>query len=100
MTDVKMDATVPAAEKLSGQSGLGRAIKRVGTHNFSLLIALGILATAQTIVIISGGLDISVGAVVGLTTVCIALAVRWTDSPSLSICSASSSRPSPASSTA
>jgi L-arabinose transport system permease protein len=116
MTDAKMDATVPAAEKSSGQSGLGRAIRRVGTHNFSLLIALailiaifgtlrsdvffslrnilnigqaiamlGILATAQTIVIISGGLDISVGAVVGLTTVCIALAVRWTDSPTLSI---------------
>ena len=31
-----------------------------------------------TIVIISGGLDISVGAVVGLSTVCIALAVGWT----------------------
>ena len=90
-------------------------IERVGTHNFSLLIALaalvaifgvlrpdvffllrnilnigqaiailGILATAQTIVIISGGLDISVGAVVGLSTVCIALAVGWTGSPLLS----------------
>ena len=46
---------------------------------------LGILATAQTIVIISGGLDISVGAVVGLSTVCIALAVRWTDSWTMSI---------------
>src|ERR1700761_4802395 len=34
---------------------------------------LGVLATAQTIVIVSGGLDISVGAVVGLSTVCIAL---------------------------
>ena len=37
---------------------------------------LGILATAQTIVIVSGGLDISVGAVVGLSTVGIALGVR------------------------
>lgn len=46
---------------------------------------LGILATAQTIVIISGGLDISVGAVVGLATVCIALGVQQTGSPALGI---------------
>ncbi len=46
---------------------------------------LGVLAAAQTIVIVSGGLDISVGAVVGLSTVCIALAVGWTDSPTISI---------------
>src|SRR5579883_1968044 len=46
---------------------------------------LGVLATAQTIVIVSGGLDISVGAVVGMSTVCIALAVGWTGSPALSI---------------
>jgi L-arabinose transport system permease protein len=39
---------------------------------------LGILATAQTIVIIAGGLDVSVGAVVGLSTVCIALGVQQT----------------------
>ena len=43
------------------------------------------LATAQTIVIVSGGLDISVGAVVGLSTVSIALAVGWTGSPALAI---------------
>jgi len=116
MTDLKMDATVPATDRPSSPSGLRRAIQRVGTHNFSLLIALailiaifgtlrsdvffslrnilnigqaiailGVLATAQTIVIVSGGLDISVGAVVGLSTVCIALAVRWTDSTALSI---------------
>ncbi len=116
MTDSRMDATVPATDSTRGQSGFGRLIQRVGTHNFSLLIALvillaifgtlrsdvffslrnilnigqaiailGILATAQTIVIISGGLDISVGAVVGLSTVCIALAVRWTDSWTMSI---------------
>jgi L-arabinose transport system permease protein len=46
---------------------------------------LGILATAQTIVIVSGGLDISVGAVVGLSTVCIALGVQQTGSPALGI---------------
>jgi ribose transport system permease protein/L-arabinose transport system permease protein len=46
---------------------------------------LGILATAQTIVIISGGLDISVGAVVGLSTVCIALGVQETDSATVGI---------------
>ena len=85
-----------ATDVPAGRTGLGGAIERVGTHNFSLLIALaaliaifgilrpdvffllrnilnigqaiailGMLATAQTIVIISGGLDISVGAVVG-----------------------------------
>lgn len=42
---------------------------------------LGILATAQTIVVISGGLDISVGAIVGLSTVCIAMGIQATGSP-------------------
>jgi ribose transport system permease protein/L-arabinose transport system permease protein len=46
---------------------------------------LGILATAQTIVIISGGLDISVGAIVGLSTVCIALGVQLTGSAAAGI---------------
>lgn len=46
---------------------------------------LGILATAQTIVIVSGGLDISVGAVVGLSTVGIALGVQQTGSAALGI---------------
>jgi len=46
---------------------------------------LGILATAQTIVIVSGGLDISVGAVVGLSTVCIALGVQQTGSAAVGI---------------
>jgi ribose transport system permease protein/L-arabinose transport system permease protein len=116
MKDFKMDAMVPASDSSVSRIGLGYVIKSVGTHNFSLLIALvalivifgglrpdvffllrnvlnigqaiailGILATAQTIVIVSGGLDISVGAVVGMSTVCIALAVGWTGSPILSI---------------
>jgi L-arabinose transport system permease protein len=116
MTELNMDAVVPATDQPAGRTVLGRAIQRIGTHNFSLLIALmiliaifgslrpdvffllrnilnigqaiailGVLAAAQTIVIVSGGLDISVGAVVGLSTVCIALAVGWTDSPTISI---------------
>src|SRR5580704_14291709 len=116
MTDLKMESVANAADRPVRRSGLVGLVERVGTHNFSLLIALaalvaifgflrpdvffllrnilnigqaiailGILATAQTIVIISGGLDISVGAVVGLSTVCIALAVGWTGSPALSI---------------
>src|SRR5579872_6988705 len=116
MTDLKVESVADAVDRRLRRSGLGGLIERVGTHNFSLLIALavlvaifgflrpdvffllrnilnigqaiamlGILATAQTIVIISGGLDISVGAVVGMSTVCIALAVGWTGSPGLSI---------------
>jgi L-arabinose transport system permease protein len=46
---------------------------------------LGVLATAQTIVIVSGGLDISVGAIVGLSTVCIALGVQMTGSATIGI---------------
>jgi L-arabinose transport system permease protein len=60
---------------------LTRNIENIGQG----IAILGILATAQTIVIISGGLDISVGAVVGLSTVCIALGVEWTGSPTLAI---------------
>ncbi len=37
---------------------------------------LGILAMAQTVVIISGGLDISAGSIVGLTTMVVALAIQ------------------------
>lgn len=60
---------------------LTRNIENIGQG----IAILGVLATAQTIVIVSGGLDISVGAVVGLSTVCIALGVEWTGSPMLSI---------------
>ncbi len=105
-----------AAAARHRRGSLAGTIGAIGTHNFSLLIALavlvaifgalrpdvffltrnienigqgiailGVLATAQTIVIISGGLDISVGAVVGLSTVSIALAAGWTGSPTLAI---------------
>jgi ribose/xylose/arabinose/galactoside ABC-type transport system permease subunit len=40
---------------------------------------LGVLAISQTSVIVSGGLDISVGSIVGLTTVSTALAIQATD---------------------
>ena len=39
---------------------------------------LGIVATGMTFVIISGGIDLSVGSVIGFTTVFVALAIeRW-----------------------
>ena len=41
---------------------------------------LGILAMAQTVVIVSGGLDISVGSIVGLSTMVLAVAVQETGS--------------------
>ena len=46
---------------------------------------LGLLAMAQTIVIVSGGLDISVGSVVGLTTMVVAVATNAVDSISAGI---------------
>ncbi|CDX23880.1 fused L-arabinose transporter subunits of ABC superfamily: membrane components [Mesorhizobium sp. ORS 3324] len=41
---------------------------------------LGILAMAQTVVIVSGGLDISVGSIVGLSTMVLAVAAQETGS--------------------
>jgi ribose transport system permease protein/L-arabinose transport system permease protein len=40
---------------------------------------LGVLAMSQTVVIVSGGLDISVGSIVGLTTVVTAMGIGATD---------------------
>jgi len=60
---------------------LPRNIENIGQG----IAILGVLATAQTIVIVAGGLDISVGAVTGLATVCIALGVRATGSPAAGI---------------
>jgi ribose/xylose/arabinose/galactoside ABC-type transport system permease subunit len=49
--------------------------------NIGLAITiLGILAMAQTIVIVSGGLDISVGSIVGLTTMVVAIGTQETGS--------------------
>jgi ribose transport system permease protein/L-arabinose transport system permease protein len=60
--------------------------------NIGLAITiLGILAMAQTIVIVSGGLDISVGAIVGVSSVAAALAVQQIDSTAVGVATASSS---------
>ena len=49
--------------------------------NIGLAITiLGVLAMSQTVVIVAGGLDISVGSIVGLTTVSTAMAIQGTDS--------------------
>jgi L-arabinose transport system permease protein len=106
----------PSPQVLRRRRSVARTVDAIGTHNFSLLIALailvaifgalrpdvffhtrniqnigqaiailGVLAAAQTIVIVSGALDISVGSIVGMSTVCIATVVGWTESTSLSI---------------
>jgi len=46
---------------------------------------LGVLAISQTAVIVSGGLDISVGSIVGLTTVATAMAIQTFDIAGLGI---------------
>ena len=46
---------------------------------------LGVLAMSQTVVIVAGGLDIAVGATVGLTTVSTAMAIQATGSPAAGI---------------
>lgn len=57
--------------------------------NIGLAITiLGVLAMAQTIVIVSGGLDISVGSVVGLATMCAAITMQATGSMLLGIAAA------------
>lgn len=54
--------------------------------NIGLAITiLGILAMAQTIVIVSGGLDISVGSIVGLSTMVLAVAVQQTGSVGIGV---------------
>jgi L-arabinose transport system permease protein len=54
--------------------------------NIGLAITiLGVLAMSQTVVIVAGGLDISVGSMVGLTTVSAALATQVTDSSAAGI---------------
>ena len=60
---------------------LPRNISNIG----QAIAILGVLATAQTIVIVSGGLDISVGSVLGMSTVCIALGVAATGSTMIAI---------------
>ena len=54
--------------------------------NIGLAITiLGILAMAQTVVIVSGGLDISVGSIVGLATMVVAITMQATGSATIGI---------------
>jgi L-arabinose transport system permease protein len=54
--------------------------------NIGLAITiLGVLAMSQTVVIVAGGLDISVGSIVGLTTVATAMAIQATGSAAAGI---------------
>lgn len=54
--------------------------------NIGLAITiLGVLAMSQTVVIVAGGLDISVGSIVGLTTVSAAMAIQIDDSAATGI---------------
>ena len=54
--------------------------------NIGLAITiLGILAMAQTVVIVSGGLDISVGSIVGLATMVVAITMQSTGSAAIGI---------------
>lgn len=54
--------------------------------NIGLAITiLGVLAMSQTVVIVAGGLDISVGSIVGLTTVATAMLIQMTGSPAAGI---------------
>jgi ribose transport system permease protein/L-arabinose transport system permease protein len=46
---------------------------------------LGVLAISQTTVIVSGGLDISVGSIVGLTTVATAMTIQGSESAGLGL---------------
>lgn len=105
----------PAARSASGLALVRRALDRVGGQNLGLLIALallvaylsartdtffstanfmnigqaiaiiGVLAAMQTVVIVSGGLDISVGSAAGLASISAALLVSHTGSAALGI---------------
>ena len=43
MTDLKMESVANAPDRPARRARLGRVIERIGTHNFSLLIALAAL---------------------------------------------------------
>ncbi len=65
------------------------AFFKIGTHRDTLRQAsvFGILACGMTMVIITGGIDLSVGSVLGLVAVCFSLfTIHWQWSPWLSIC--------------
>lgn len=55
------------------------------TNILNAVAILGLIASAQTIVIISGAIDISVGSIVGVAGVAAALAMVGTDAPAIGI---------------
>jgi ribose transport system permease protein/L-arabinose transport system permease protein len=55
------------------------------TNILNAVAILGLIASAQTIVIISGAIDISVGSIVGVAGVAAALAMLGTDTPAIGI---------------
>jgi ribose/xylose/arabinose/galactoside ABC-type transport system permease subunit len=61
-------------------------------RNFTAILnaitILGIVAMAQTVVIISGGIDVSVGSIVGMSSVVAAIAMTMIDSPAAGILAA------------
>ena len=60
----------------------GKFLRPVNLMNIALAISVtGLVAIAETVVMISGGLDVSVGAIVGLSSVCAAMAMVLTDAP-------------------
>jgi ribose transport system permease protein len=64
------------------------AFFKIGTHRDALrqISVYGLLACGLTLVIVSGGIDLSVGSVLGLTAVFFSLAtIRWGWSPWLAI---------------
>lgn len=64
------------------------AFNKLSTHRDMLrqISVFGILACGMTLVIISGGIDLAVGSVLGLSAVCFAiLAIHWQWSPWLAI---------------
>jgi ribose/xylose/arabinose/galactoside ABC-type transport system permease subunit len=58
------------------------------TNILNAVAILGLIASAQTIVIISGGIDVSVGSIVGVSGVAAALAMLHTDVPIAGIAAA------------
>lgn len=109
------EPAVNGGRTLSRPPSARRVLDRIGGQNLGLLIALallvaylsartdaffaasnfmnigqaisiiGVLAAMQTVVIISGGLDISVGSAAGLSSISAALLVSHTGSPMLGI---------------
>ena len=58
------------------------------TNILAAVAILGLVASAQTIIIVSGGIDVSVGSNVGMSAVTAAIAMTWLDSAGAGILAA------------